>query len=417
MKKYLNESFKYLLRSKPLIKKEIEHVEYLYSLSDKDLERYNEQQFIALFQRAYTKSKFYHKFYSSHGIKFEDISSLTDIKKLPVLTKEMVKKNHKEMLTVPAWRVRKAKTSGTTGTPLTVYHSYKAIRLEQAYIWVCRKRYGFTFGEKVASLRGNLNRDEFKMYVPISNHLYLSSYNINKENAKKYYRELKNFKPKAIEGYPSSLYNLSLFLAELGLSLEIPLAFTSSETLFPFQREVIERVIGTEVYDHYGCTERTIFLSEKTDHVGYEEAPGYSINEYQENSILTTSLINHKFPLIRYQVNDMVETDKMKDIMSIEGRNNETVICKDGTLTNRLNQIFKDIKGVKFVQVVQKKQGEIKVHVSYEEGMSQQVIDIIMKNCENKFGKGNMQILIKEISEEDIIYTERGKFNLVKSYI
>ena len=70
------------------------------------------------------------------------------------------------------------------------------------------------------------------------------------------------FRPIAIEGYPSSLYSLALFLKDAELELNIPITFTSSETLLDYQRDLIEERLGTEIHDRYGMTERTIFLVE-----------------------------------------------------------------------------------------------------------------------------------------------------------
>ena len=128
MKQYLKETIKYLLRSKPFIQKEINEVEKLYKMSDEELYRYKEEKFLKLFRRAITKSKFYKEFYRNAGIGINDIQSLEDIKKLPVLTKEMVRKNYKDILTVPRWKVTKAHTSGTTGTPLTLFKIIKLLK-------------------------------------------------------------------------------------------------------------------------------------------------------------------------------------------------------------------------------------------------------------------------------------------------
>ncbi len=61
-------------------------------------------------------------------------------------------------------------------------------------------------------LRGNLGKKDTMMYVHISNTLYLSSYNINEQTVWAYYKGIEKRSPRAIEGYPSSLYNLALLL-------------------------------------------------------------------------------------------------------------------------------------------------------------------------------------------------------------
>ena len=145
--------------------------------------------------------------------------------------------------------------------------------------------------------------------VHASNTLFFSSYNINPSKVQFYYEQIVKHKPVAIEGYPNSLYALALLFRDAGLKLHIPLAFTSSETLLDYQRELIQEQLGAETYDFYGMTEQTICLAEKTNHNGYYEVPGYSINEFLEDGEICTSLINKAFPLIRYRSNDVIEVN------------------------------------------------------------------------------------------------------------
>lgn len=413
----LKESVKYILRSRLLISKEISHVEWLYSLSDDELYDYKERQFLNLFGRAYRHSSFYREFYRNKGIEENDIRRLEDITKLPVLTKNIIKNSSESMLTLPRQLVFKANTSGTTGTPLSVYHSYKAIRLEQAYNWVRRRRYGFTYGEKLASLRGNLGVNQFSAYIPVSNTLYLSSYQISDSLAQEYHSAIGKFKPKAIEGYPSSLYNLALALRRKGLSFDIPLAFTSSETLFPFQRSMIEEVFGTVVFDMYGCTERSVCFSERCQHNGYYEEPGYCHTELFDDHIVTTSFINHVFPLIRYRVDDVLRADMSGNIISIDGRNEDVVICKDGVKVGRLDHIIKGVEGVAIAQIIQRVPGEIEINYVPDDLFSDSIICEIEDRLYHRIAKNNIDVVFSMVDRDSIEYTGRNKFSFVKSYL
>ena len=128
MKIYIKESLKYFLRSKLLISREIKKVQRLYDMSAEQLYEYEEEQFLKIFRWAYTKSAFYYKFYSNAGIGIEDVKSLNDIEKLPILTKDIVKENVDSILTKPKMKVFKTSTSGTTGSAMSFFHSYKSIR-------------------------------------------------------------------------------------------------------------------------------------------------------------------------------------------------------------------------------------------------------------------------------------------------
>ena len=393
-------------------------MEWLYSLSQDELYNYKEKQFLRIFRKAYRHSTFYSQLYRKHGIAESDIKSLSDIAKLPVLTKDIVKQHGKDMLTVPEVFVSRADTSGTTGTPLTAYLSYKAIRLEQAFNWCRRKNSGFIYGkDRLLSLRGHLGAKRFRAYVSVSNTLYLSAEQITDELAVKYFEEIGNFKPIAIEGYPSTLYNLALSLDRNDLKLTIPKAFTSSETLFPFQRKVIERVFGTELFDRYGCTERCISFSEQIDHLGYYEDPGYGHTEIFVDHVLATSLINDAFPLIRYRVNDVLIKGSDGYIESIEGRTEDVIVCKDGAKISRLNNVLKGVSGIAFVQIVQKVKGEIEVRYVPDSDFSSNSITQIENGLHDKIEKSNIDIAFIEVDEDRIIYTSRNKFSFVKSYL
>lgn len=417
MKKYLKETVKYLLRCRPLIAPYIREIEYMYGMSKEELRQRNEKVFLRIFRRAYNDSVFYHKLYTGAGIKIDDIKTLDDIKKLPVITKDMVRKHADEMTVVPKWRLIANHTSGTTGTPLTVYEDWPSIWREQAYFYCYRKRCGFTYGQPLVSLRGNLDRNDIYLNVHISNTLYLSSYNINADNVKTYYDKITSHKPVAIEGYPSSLYTLGLLLKDKGLKLHIPLTFTSSENLLDYQRKLIENQFDSQVYDHFGTTERTIRLSECIDHGGYYEDPGYSINEYVEDGEITTSLINESFPMIRYKGNDIMElnengVDKCI-VKKIQGRDEDFVICKDGTKLKRLDFIMKEASNVKATQLIQDAIGEIKILIVPESNFTEKDQDKILSAFWNRVGKDNMDVEVVKTSMEDLVYSKRGKFKYI----
>lgn len=419
MKKYLKETAKFLLRCYPVIRPYIKRVDAMYEMSNEELMNRNEKRFLYIFRRAYDKSPFYYRLYTEAGIKKEDIKCLEDIKKLPVITKDMVKKYAQEMLTVPKWQVMVGHTSGTTGTPLTVYSSWPSIWWNQAYTYSARLRNGFKYGQPLVSLRGNLDRNTMHMKVHVSNTLYLSSYCINKDTIKTYYDVIIKHKPVAIEGYPSSLYTLSLCMSEAGLKLDIPVAFTSSETLLDYQRILIEKQLGTEIYDNFGMTEQTIYLQEAFNHQGYYELPGYSINEYLEDGEICTSLTNEAFPLIRYRSNDIIELAELDAehpqimVKSVEGRKEDFLLCKDGGRIQRLDFIFKGVNHVRYGQLVQEKNGFLNVNIVPDFGFSKLDEKSIENNVIERIGKDNIDFKINQIRESDLVYTKRGKFKFL----
>lgn len=158
--KYIKETIKYLLRSYPIIYPYIKEIEKMYAMTPEELKQRNEQVFLKIFRKAYDKSPFYHKLYTEANINKEDINGLDDIKKLPVITKDMVKQYANQMLVTSKWKLIKNHTSGTTGTPMTVYEDWPSIWREQAYFYCYRKKCGFIYGQPLVSLRGNLDKKD-----------------------------------------------------------------------------------------------------------------------------------------------------------------------------------------------------------------------------------------------------------------
>lgn len=423
-KKYLKETIKYLLRSYPIIYPYIKEIERMYSMTPEEIKQRNEKVFIEIFRKAYDKSPFYQKLYTEANIKKEDIKCIEDIIKLPIITKDMFRNNPKLLLTRSEKGLIKAHTSGTTGTPLTVYENWRSIWREQAYFYCYRKRCGFTYGQKLVSLRGNLDKEDEVLFVHVSNTLYLSSFNINENTIEKYYKEIIKHTPLAIEGFPSSLYSLCILFKEKKYECKIPLCFTSSETMYDYQKQLIEDVLHTQIYDHYGSTERSIRLSETFDHIGYYEDPGYSINEYKDDCIITTSLINDAFPLIRYKMNDSVDiNDNLSDkgnviapiIKKINGRIINYIIGKDNThySDSALTFIFKSAPHVRMAQFVQKERGVVDINIVPEGEFNNNDKRIVINMMQQKIGLYNIDININIISIKDIIYTSRNKLSLV----
>ena len=415
IKKYFIETIKYLMRHPLLIRPYINNINTLYNKSPEQLYSYVEYEFLSIFQKAYDKSPFYRSLYQNAGIKKDDVKCLNDITKLPVVTKDMVRENSKRLLTVSPLFVTVANTSGTTGTPLTLYHDLRSIWKEQAYVYCYRKKRGFVYGQPLVSLRGSLDRSIFSLKVHISNTLYLSSYHLNSSNILKYYKKIIKHSPKAIEGYPSSLYALALLLKEHSLQLSIPIAFTSSETLLDEQRSLICEQLNCEIYDHYGLTEQTMFLTENVNHVGYEEAPGYSINEYVEDGEICTNLINSSFPLIRYKSNDVMllsTIDGKNMVKSIVGRVDDYVICKDGSRITRIDFV-EGAQHIKATQWVQYEKGKLLISIVPEEGFSKEDEEYLLDQTNKRVGMNNMDVTLKLVRMEDLIYTSRGKFKLI----
>ena len=232
--KNIKEKIAFYSRHNFLLYREIRRIKEADNLPPEQLRAIHEKQAMNMIRYAASASPFYKELYKGIDLtaSFEKVYP-----QLPVIYKEDVKKNEKRLLTTPVQLLKKGHTSGTSGSPLTVYRSSSLILKENAYLWQYKMYYGLNPGDPIISMRGVLDNKTLSHFNKSENTLYLSSYLLSKANIGKYIKLLQEFKPKGILAFPSSVFTLVNLLEEAGVSITLPLIYTSSETLYPFQRE------------------------------------------------------------------------------------------------------------------------------------------------------------------------------------
>ncbi|WP_127344049.1 phenylacetate--CoA ligase family protein [Ancylomarina longa] len=402
--------------------KELKRIEKLYSISESRLEELKNQEFVNQYRNAFIYSKFYSQLYRKHGLRLESVQSIEDAEKIPIITKEDIRNRVDELLTTNRMMVYKSFTSGTTGTPLKLYRDYASVCKEYSYGYNYQRIHGYQLGDKVISIKGDLFKNEIYRFDKSLNTLHLSSYNLNEKNIEKYYHLIQNFNPKVVKAYPSSLQILSTELYKKGLELNIPIAFTSSEVLHDFQRRIITKVLHSTIRDWYGNSEQSIAMGQVKEDL-YQDIPLYGHIEVKENYIITTGFINKSFPLIRYRIDDVIKLKCDSSCIRcctsrILGRDNQYIILKDGQQVGLLDHAFNfnKIKNILAAQIVQKKRGEMDLNLIPDYGFTDNNKQEILKNLKELLGD-DFIIHYKEITDEEIILSKSGKFNLMVSQL
>lgn len=416
----MNDFFKYYSKNNLLASLKYKEVSSLYEMDDsKLLDLYN-QRFISLFKRAITQSTFYKKLYSQHSVTVNSVKDLSDIHKLPIIDRNAIKNHVDDIYIGFDFMKVKGLTSGTTGTPLTVYRTAFDIATEQAYIRQYRELRGLKKNQPLLSIRGVLGKNTPYHYFKKSNILYISSPNINEQTIDMYYKMVKEFGPLAIEAYPSYLYKFCIELEKKGLSLTVANCFTSSETLMQFQRDKIEPYFNTTIHDWYGNVERTILLAQD-ENMNYQPLPLYSINEYKEDYVITTSLINKHFPLIRYKVEDVIKIkpDSFKqqllhpEISNIEGRIGDNLVLPDGSVVGCIDHAFKGVKNLDWAQVYQYDTlNPIEVKIIVNEQFAKSDEDQLRANFIRMVGV-DTPLIFTYAKKEDLVFSKSGKYQLI----
>lgn len=363
---------------------------------------------------------------------------------LPVLTKTEVRNNLRQFYPEDLARTphRWAHTSGTTGKSLVFPVSLSCFQREYAfralhYSWsgadlVARDRIAFCSGHPVAP--HGRTKPPFWVHDWRNNWLLLSSYHLAEKNLPSYIKELESYKPVLLGGYPSSLYLLALAYQKYGGgSLRLGAAYTASETLFDYQREAIESAFGCQTFNWYGNSEMcaNIVECERGElHLKLEHSFVEVLNEDdrpcspgQTGRLVCTGFANDAFPLIRYDVGDVVSlsSDQVSKcgrggtlIERITGRVEDYVITPDGRLVGRLDHLFKDSKNVIEAQIVQHDVEELIIRVVKDAGYAAGDERAITEEARRRLGSS---IKLRFEYVDRIARTRNGKFRFIESTI
>jgi phenylacetate-CoA ligase len=377
------------------------------------------REFVKQYRNVFENSKYYNELYQQYGLGRNSVKDLSDVSKVPVITKAEVREHGKDILVKRRLTVFKAYTSGTTGTPLQIYRDFSSVNKENAYGHFFQQMHGYNLGDPVVSLRGCIGRNRSSYYDRINNILHLSIFHLNADRIKEYYKQIIDFQPKVIKAYPSSIHIFAMELYKQEKKLNIPIAFTSSEVLHDFQREIAETVMNTKIYDWYGNAERTVAFGQFEDKL-YREFPLYSHTEVKDDHLITTGFINSAFPLIRYKVDDAVQlspsSNGISEVQKIEGRDDNYVVLKNGQQIGGLDMAFKKATHILATQVIQKEIGAIQVNLIPDTNFSKSNLKQIEKNLRNLVGQ-ECEICFEQIETKQIVRSGNGKFKFVVSQL
>jgi phenylacetate-CoA ligase len=360
----------------------------------------------------------------------------------PILSKQEARKHGAELCSdfVPKMQVRMGQTSGTTGTPLRFPISLESFQREYAfralhYSWGGvslddRDRIAICAGHPVAFHARAV--PPFWVYDHASNWLLMSSYHLSNTNLPAYVKELERFQPLMIGGYPSSIYLLAVAYGRYGSKpLGLRAIFTSSETLYTHQREVIERAFGVKVFNWYGNSEMTANIVECEAgemHMKLEHSAVEVLNENNEpckagetGRLVCTAFGNNAFPLLRYDVGDVVtlSTESRSHcgrggvlVTEVIGREEDYIFTPDRRIVGRLDHVFKGINNVVEAQIVQDSVEEIVIRIVKIPQFTSSDERNILREARTRLGD-SIRVAIEYV--EQIPRGKNGKFRFIQS--
>ena len=369
---------------------------------------------------------------------WQSVQSAGDLTLLPRLDKQSLRRHEGDFLVEGSdpkslWL---EKTSGTTGTALSVYWPKSMLPQWWALMEVAIRRVAGVAREVPRAMMGGrtivsgaTERPPYWRYNRRWRQLYLSSYHVSRASAPLYIEAMRGYGSQWITGYGSAIAALAQFALELGLEpMRLCAAVVSGDTLVAGMRRSIEAFFGCRCYDSYGQSEAVAVAMECTQgrmHVipgaGVIEilrADGSRSRAGEVGEIVATGLLNDAMPLVRYRMRDYAAWAKeqfcpcgnRQPILDhLEGRLDDYLIVRGGRKVGRLSTALKRSPTIHSAQILQDSADHayllIKPGAAYERRHALAVRDDLLE----KVGRFSFDVI--EVPE--IPKTPRGKTALV----
>lgn len=404
-------------------------------LSKKELDSFRFNLLKKLLFYAYQNIPYYKISFDREKMNPSGLRSVNDISAYPFITKDIIRSNnfHSKALFMNKF---KSHTSGSTGEPMWTYYDPLSW-IRKKYIIKARARMecGLNPYEKIgifeSASQNPHDKSNFLFRTFKTQYKVFSIFEPYEETIHK----LRAFKPAALYGAPSYLFQLAKFVAKDNLRFpSIKRIFTSSEYLQENVRDYIKQIFKSEVYDVYGSTEFKEVAWECEKHEGYHINEDEVIVEILKDgkpvppgvtgNIVITDLRNKAMPLIRYQmydkgilINEKCSCGRTFSLMKpYAGRSSEYVILPNGEIISPylFTTSIEKIDGLHQYQVVQISENKISTSVvTNKEDFKR--ISVSIKHILSDITNYLMEIEVELKNKIDI--EENGKFKVVKNLI
>lgn len=398
-----------------------------------------------LVQYSYKHVLYYTELFDVHGISPDVIKTLDDIKKIPILTKELARVNQKKLVAdnVNFKYIKKGKTGGTTGVPLLIYKDTN----DRSFAWASYYRWydwmGIKKEDKVLSLWGAKTvlktkiKDNIFGNVKdwIQNSKTINTFSLNADTLPKIYAKIMKYNPALIKGYLSTLILLAKFMQanKLHPNNNLKAISSTTETLLPMYRTLLQKVFYVPIYDQYGCGENSAVSFECGKHNGLHVNEEHVLVECMDENnddvlekkgrLIITSLDNFVMPFIRYENGDMATLHETKCscgvnsqlMSSIDGRTIDTVTLKNGSkvhgvfFTDLLYEVGITTDNISRFQIFQYNSGAIDFKLETKNSLSENLLHKLESETLRFVNSVNITLV-------DYIPNEHnGKFKYIKS--
>ncbi|HKY33589.1 MAG TPA: glycosyltransferase [Candidatus Polarisedimenticolia bacterium] len=278
-----------------------------------------------LISHAYRHVPYYREMMDDAGIRPEEIATLEDLRRLPLLDKDTIRKNlYFDLMSDSHQKkdVYRVATSGSTGQPLVVWVDRRQLEIRWASTLRSQHWTGYRFGDRTVRLwHQTIGMDRVQVIKErldalLCRRRFVPAFELSAARVRAMERLIRRHRPSLVDGYAESFH----YLARLGLDpglreLGIKGVMSSAQTLDAGSRKAIEDSFGTRVFDKYGSREFSGIAYECEAHQGHHVVAESYIVEIlvggrpalpgELGEVVVTDLNNLVMPFVRYRLGDL----------------------------------------------------------------------------------------------------------------
>lgn len=340
---YFNKENTYFLRLKRLER-----------VTDIEKSKLQDEKLQEILLYAYRYSPYYRYLFDSNNIDYRSINCL---QKIPFLTKDIIRKETKMILSSAVKRIclLKRNTGGSTGEPLEFFSDISAGAIDWAHHRYLFNLMGYKDGDTIVDSGGvfipksQRNKNIYWVKYAKNNlwsHVDYSALYFDDYTIAFYIKDILRTRPAILRGYSSFWNRISEYILLNGIKINFCVKGVNltAEMCLLQQRENIEKAFSTKVFFEYGQSEMTVFCYTEDKTYTYKASPLYGYVEVIKDSgeyaqsgekgeIVATSFCNRGMPFIRYRTGDIglvaKRTGGLVYFKEILGRKQDYLISKN----------------------------------------------------------------------------------------
>lgn len=408
-------------------------------LSPTQMRELQDEKLRRLIRHAYRSVPYYRGRMQELKLHPEDIRTQDDLAKLPLLTKDDVRKHlHFDMVAEGASHpdMLRISTSGSTGEPFICYADRAQVEFRWAATLRSQEWTGYRFGDPCVRLwhqtigMTQAQTAKEKLDAWFARRTFVPVFEMTEDGLAQILRLMSDKKPVLIDGYAEAFNFLGQYLeARGGLDFKPKALMSSAQTLPRRSRELIEAAFGCRVFDKYGSREFSGVAYESEAHDGHLiVAEGYVVEVLidgrpakpgEVGEVVITDLNNYCMPFIRYRIGDLAEAldnsipsscgRGLPRLGEIQGRVQSIIQGTDGHFVpgSFFPHLLKDYEhAIKRFQVVQDEPGAIKLRLVKAARYTDDTLEEINALIRRYLGEG---LRIDVIFEDQIEMVRTGK--------